>query len=327
MSDEAEEQVNCCENTECRDPSCGVAASFCYEDIENQAYDIEERDIDDTEALDLSGDGFSGEKLKQLEQMMEMNVAILKLYVNPENTELCDMYREHIEVHNTKMSDEYPDSGFDLFIPEETVFDKPFENKMINLQIKTEMLYRGETSPFKVYPRSSLSKTPLMLSNHTGIVDAGYRGDLIGAFRLLSADVEPYVVKKHTRLLQICHALLCPIVVIMISDESELSTTERNDGGFGSTGITGAVSGGGSDTTQASAEYTKLPQSEEDSEDYSDMPALIDDCEASPELATEKEEPAVTAITTKEEPAVTTEEEPNAVTTEEELIPENMDRV
>ena len=41
---------------------------------------------------------------------------------------------------------------------------------------------------FQIHPRSSMSKTPLMLSNHTGIIDCGYRGNIIGAFRCLNVD-------------------------------------------------------------------------------------------------------------------------------------------
>ena len=87
-----------------------------------------------------------------------------------------------------------------------------------------------------------------MLANHTGIIDAGYRGNLIGAVRWLK-DAEnnsennsdnngEYVLERHTRLLQICHPTLCPVFVYLV-EEHVLTTTERGDGGFGSTGITG----------------------------------------------------------------------------------------
>jgi dUTP pyrophosphatase len=73
----------------------------------------------------------------------------------------------------------------------------------------------------------------LILGNHVGIIDSGYRGNLIGAFRNL--DKRPFVVEKFTRLLQICNSSLYPIYVIIV-DESELSTTSRGSGGFGSSG-------------------------------------------------------------------------------------------
>lgn len=172
------------------------------------------------------------------------NFALLKIAVNPNNEELLELYKKHIEKHNHSMKTEYyHNAGFDLFIPKDTLFDKSVNSKFIDLEIKTEMLYY-ENSCFKncgynMHPRSSISKTPLMLANHTGIVDSGYRGSLIGAFRWLKTENElSYNLEKHTRLLQICHPSLCRIVVCLV-EETDLSTTERGDGGFGSTGIIG----------------------------------------------------------------------------------------
>ena len=96
---------------------------------------------------------------------------------------------------------------------------------------------KPRTIPFYLYPRSSISKTPLMLANHTGIIDAGYRGNLMVALRALYFDNDNcYSIKSGTRLFQICDPKLRPIYV-QIVDESELTTTERSDGGFGSTGV------------------------------------------------------------------------------------------
>lgn len=172
--------------------------------------------------------------------------AILRLYIDSEDQELLDLYEGHIKNHNRAMfSDVYANSGFDLFVPQETVFEKDVQTQMVSMQVKTEMTYcdvdRGYEQPtgFLMHPRSSLSKTPLMLANHTGIIDSGYRGWLIGAFRWLKSDISTanYVVEKHTRLLQVCHPSLCPIFVELVNDENSLSTTVRGSGGFGSTGL------------------------------------------------------------------------------------------
>ena len=110
----------------------------------------------------------------------------------------------------------------------------------VDFKIKTEMLFCevdrniATNSPFLLHPRSSISKLPLMLSNHTGIIDSGYRGSIIGAFRNLDTQ-KSCKVDKDTRLLQICHPSLCPIFVVFL-DEKDLTTTERQSGGFGSTG-------------------------------------------------------------------------------------------
>ena len=74
-----------------------------------------------------------------------------------------------------------------------------------------------------------------MLANGTGIIDSGYRGPIIGAFRNISNQQERYVVEQNARLLQLCAPDLRPIVVELVN-ESFFETTERGEGGFGSTG-------------------------------------------------------------------------------------------
>ena len=177
---------------------------------------------------------------------------ILKLYVSSDNQELVDLYTAHTVSHNDSITNNrFPNSGFDIFVPEKTVFEQGNVSKLIDCKIKGEMFFVDtclniiESSAYNVHPRSSISKTPLMLSNHTGIIDSGYRGFLMGAFRWLKNDQseDMYVVDKHTRLLQICLPTLHPIFVIMV-DEHELSNTTRGDGGFGSTGLVGGLVGG-----------------------------------------------------------------------------------
>jgi len=170
------------------------------------------------------------------------NFAILKMAIP--NEELKSKYNDLITKHNQNMMGHvFPDSGFDLLFPNDVHFDNELISKFVNLNVKTEMLYVNcsrqtfSNCAFYVFPRSSISKTPLLLANHTGIIDAGYRGDLIGAFRWLkpSKDDYEYSVQQYTRLLQVCHPTLCPIYVVIV-DESELSSSERGTGGFGSTG-------------------------------------------------------------------------------------------
>ena len=171
---------------------------------------------------------------------------ILKLYANKENQELVNLYKTHIEKHNKSiLTDPFPNSGFDIFVPSSTVFNKMNTNQQINHEIKCEMVLHDitnqtyENSAYYIYPRSSMSKTELILSNHTGIIDSGYRGFLIGAFKWLKpndSDTNNYVVEQFTRLLQICIPTLHPIFVIMVEEEYSLTETIRGSGGFGSTG-------------------------------------------------------------------------------------------
>ena len=176
--------------------------------------------------------------------------AVLHLHVKPGNQHLLSVYKQHIYGHNKKIvSDPFPDSGFDLFFPNDTVFpaNQQHEAKFTYLEVKGKMDYYTEKNVCKpcaytLEPRSSISKTPLMLANGRGIIDSGYRGWFIAAFRSLIQG--EYFVYKLTRLVQVLHPTLCPILVRLVIDEQELSaeTTSRGDGGFGSTGNIGTDS-------------------------------------------------------------------------------------
>lgn len=101
---------------------------------------------------------------------------------------------------------------------------------------------------FYLYPRSSISKTRMRLANSVGIIDAGYRGDLIAAIDTIgifgSTDIwhiwnETLApVKKYDRYFQVCAPDLSPFLVHLVETEQELSPpTQRGTGGFGSTGV------------------------------------------------------------------------------------------
>jgi dUTP pyrophosphatase len=182
-------------------------------------------------------------KIKSTCPNTSSNFAMLKFVIDGDD-DLKALYNARASEHNKHMfNDIFVDSGFDLSVPEEVVFDTVFKSIFIDMKVRVEMLHCNvatdviTSSPFYMYPRSSISKTPLMLANHTGIIDSGYRGSLIGAFRLLGEpEMEEYVVAKNTKLVQICHPSLCPIFIIFV-DESKLTSTERGKGGFGSTGV------------------------------------------------------------------------------------------
>lgn len=162
--------------------------------------------------------------------------AVLKIAIDPNNGLLKDKYKNHIEQHNYAiMNDPYPNSGFDLFVPNEADILGDSKSKLVSMGVKCEMLNESNYPiGYYMYPRSSFSKTPLMLGNHVGIIDSGYRGFLMGAFRNLSQ--VSYRIEEGVRLLQICEPSLKPVYVLMV-EESELSSTERGEGGFGSSGV------------------------------------------------------------------------------------------
>ena len=168
----------------------------------------------------------------------EKGFAILKIAVlNDTSDYFKHIVSSTIEKHNQQiLTNTYPDSGVDLILPENITFETLYKTRIINLGLRASMTHYNKPCAFLMHPRSSMSKLPLMLANHTGIIDSGYRGPLMAAFRLLPHEnSNEYTIEKHTRLVQICHPSLCPIYVIECC-ESELSETERGEGGFGSTG-------------------------------------------------------------------------------------------
>jgi dUTP pyrophosphatase len=82
-----------------------------------------------------------------------------------------------------------------------------------------------------LFPRSSISKTILSLSNSVGVIDSGYRGPIMFKFRYPE---EGMVYDVGDRIGQI---IIIPYPTIEFEEVEELSSTERGEGGFGSTGV------------------------------------------------------------------------------------------
>jgi len=170
---------------------------------------------------------------------------VLNLFVEEGNDILKNVYLSAAQTHNLSLLKEphFFNAGFDLFLPEYQMFTKLMVNKTsFNVKCSAQMVNlltddnRRFYTGYYMYPRSSLSKTLLRLANNTGIIDAGYRGPLIGMFDCLTND--EYEVSGFTRLLQICAPGLVPIYVRIIDTVAELGpNTSRGEGGFGSTGL------------------------------------------------------------------------------------------
>ena len=80
-----------------------------------------------------------------------------------------------------------------------------------------------------IFPRSSLSNKDLVLANHVGVLDSGYRGELILRFRKIGEEV--YDVGDR-----IGQIMIIPYPYIEFKEIERLSETQRGNNGFGSTG-------------------------------------------------------------------------------------------
>jgi dUTPase len=194
-------------------------------------------------------------------------VMILKLFVDDDSDELKYKYLNAANKHNNKLltNPHFIDAGFDLFAPGNTGNElniygdilrffstgwqdaKPVNKVDFKVCCSAIMVTDNNKSfntGYYMYPRSSLSKTQLRLANSTGIIDAGYRGHLMGMFDVVN--VQPnhsddreadYFGSKFDRYLQICAPGLVPILVEIVNTKEDLGEeTERGNGGFGSTG-------------------------------------------------------------------------------------------
>jgi len=139
--------------------------------------------------------------------------------IKPFNEEIKKYYINHGHFHDG-------DAGIDLFIPQNINF-KPKETIPIHMNIACEM----DGKPFFLLPRSSISKTPLRLSNSIGLIDAGYRGEIIACCDNISE--KDFVIEKGRRLFQVMSITGDPLELKIVN---KLSVSSRGDGGFGSTG-------------------------------------------------------------------------------------------
>lgn len=81
-----------------------------------------------------------------------------------------------------------------------------------------------------VFPRSSISKTGAFLSNSVGVIDSGYRGNVTVRFKQIPRTAEYNVGDK------VAQIMIIPYPQIEFEEVEELSTSERGNGGYGSTG-------------------------------------------------------------------------------------------
>lgn len=80
-------------------------------------------------------------------------------------------------------------------------------------------------------PRSSITKKSLMQSNHFGVIDANYRGEVMVKMRT-TTNVVPAVYKVGER---ICQLLILPVPEVQFEETEQLTETDRGEDGFGST--------------------------------------------------------------------------------------------
>ena len=163
-----------------------------------------------------------------------------KLLLQVDDPGLRELYKGKVEKWNSdlqKPQPNYVDSGFDLYTPQTIKFTHPSTQypltQLVNLKVKAAA-YTNTSSPvpcaYTLNVRSSIYKTKFRLANNVGIIDSGYRGNLMAAVDCWDTT---QTMEKNNRYFQICMPTLEPFKIELVES---LDSTERGAGGHGSTG-------------------------------------------------------------------------------------------
>lgn len=135
------------------------------------------------------------------------------------------------------------DAGFDL-VATSRIFDRE-GNATYGTGIAVEI---PEGYVGLVFPRSSIFRKDLALSNSVGVIDSGYRGEIMAKFKPTlvhkfwgtnlsnlesRTPLKPRLYDEGERIAQL---IIMPIPQVEFVEAEELTPSERGEGGYGSTG-------------------------------------------------------------------------------------------
>ena len=120
------------------------------------------------------------------------------------------------------------DAGYDLYSRIDAVLE-PLSGMTIPVGFAMELPSGYEA---QIRPRSGLAaKHHITVTNSPGTVDANYRGEIKAI--LYNLGREPFIIQRGDRIAQM---VICKLPEIDLVETTELSQTDRNTNGFGSTG-------------------------------------------------------------------------------------------
>lgn len=122
------------------------------------------------------------------------------------------------------------DAGLDL-VATDITFSIPNHNDPDIATVKTGLaieIPKGYVG--LLFPRSSIYKNSALLANSVGVIDSGYRGEIMANFL---TDQHHFGYKPGDKFAQL---IIIPYPSIEFEEVNELAASERNEGGFGSTG-------------------------------------------------------------------------------------------
>jgi len=162
----------------------------------------------------------------------------------PTTEEYASLYTNHF-MNATEPDGE--NAGVDLFCVQDQIVEAGAKATLLGLGVKARMIrhwteYLFGAAVLKEAPchfwlasRSSIWKSGIRQANSIGVIDRSYRGELMGAV-VCNTDASVSIA-ANTRLFQILAPDMGHISRVIIKPLSELDSTVRGDGGFGSSGL------------------------------------------------------------------------------------------
>lgn len=123
------------------------------------------------------------------------------------------------------------DAGMDLTATS-VEFDASTDNYIYHTGIAIEI---PEGYVGLVFPRSSNRKTNAYMTNHVGVIDSGYRGEIMLTYKNRNSN-NTFADKPYSVGDRVGQIIILPYPEILFVEVTELSETERGEGGHGSTG-------------------------------------------------------------------------------------------
>lgn len=118
------------------------------------------------------------------------------------------------------------DAGLDLTVTAYKVNEKGQYVYTSDLALEIPDGYVG-----LLFPRSSICKKDLEMTNSVGVIDSNYRGPIKSVFNPTCEDPEIYELGER-----FAQLIIIPYPKIEFEEVEELSETNRGSGGYGSTG-------------------------------------------------------------------------------------------
>lgn len=125
------------------------------------------------------------------------------------------------------------DAGMDLTITEIKTYNEKQITYGFGIAMEIPVGYVG-----LIFPRSSVKNYELILSNCVGVIDSGYRGEIMSTFNKTNEMVNGrrYNATEYKIGDRGAQIIIIPFPKVRFVESEELTNTERNTGGFGHTG-------------------------------------------------------------------------------------------